>query len=152
MNPVVSLYPPLSESSVEIIDIAEGVGNEEAFNVPDDFLNPPFFIWLAGIAGTNRKAIVPGEVHEPHIVCDHRLSIYNDRFQIVIGMPADDSTDLLEGLYMAVQKELHGTPPIEVGVKVPRIGQDVYEPIDYAEGHGPLHPIYLRFLVMVSSP
>ena len=44
---------------------------------------------------------------------------------------------------MAVQKELHGTPQIEVGVKVPRIGQDVDEPIDHAEGHGPLHPINL---------
>jgi len=81
-DPVVSLYPPLSESSVEIIDIAEGVGNEEAFNVPDDSFNPAFFIWLAGIAGTNRKAIVPGEVHEPHIVCDHRLLFITTDFRL----------------------------------------------------------------------
>ena len=50
---------------------AESIGDEEAFNVPDNPLNPAFLIWLAGIAGTNRKAIVPGEVHKTCIVSDH---------------------------------------------------------------------------------
>jgi len=108
----------LPESSVEIGDIAESVDGEEAFDVPDYPLDPAFFIGFAGIAGADGEAVVPGKVQESRILSDLRLSVYDYGFEIVVSVPAYDAADFLQCLYMAVKKELQGTPHIEATVKI----------------------------------
>jgi len=94
-------------------------------DIPDDPLDPAFFVCLAGIAGIKRESIVPCEVQGLRVIGDIGLSPYAHAFEIVAPVGGGHSPVFPKGLHMPIKEELHGVPEEELHIQIPGVRQKI---------------------------
>jgi hypothetical protein len=79
-------------------------GLEEVLDIPDDPLEPSFFISLPRITRMDGKVIMPGEVQELRVEGDFWRPLEYHIFEVVIPMPMGNPFDFLEGSNVSSRK------------------------------------------------
>ncbi len=146
MKPCIPLLPPEGCLFVELGCRLARRDLQVILNVPDDPLDPAFFIRSSYCAGVDPKAVMPTEVHELGIKLEIRRSLDYHACQIVIPALAGYAGDLAESLDVAVQEELHGAAGIETNVHIPGVSEEKDEAVHHSGRDSPMHPVDLCFL------
>ena len=93
-----------------------------------------------------------GDAHVGHVVDklgvegEFRFSLGNHTGQIVVPVAHRRAADLVVGIDVTVQKELHRRAGVEPDEEIPRPGEDEGKGVDPAEGKIRHHPVHLSDL------